>query len=72
MSTVNKGIADRIIAGEFPEDNIVAIIRYENIFDGNYAYKIISENHKDDIPYYLAGKSPAMLDCTIYWQKEGI
>lgn len=41
MSTVNKHIADSIIAGEFPEDECIAIIRYENAFDGNYAYKCI-------------------------------
>lgn len=41
MSTVSKDIADRVIAGEFDEDNIVAILRYENAFNGSYAYKII-------------------------------
>ena len=40
MSTVSKQIADRIIAGEFPEDNIYLIIRYDNSFNGNYAYKL--------------------------------
>lgn len=41
MSTVDKNMADRIIAGEFPEDNCVAIIRYENAFNGNFAYKLV-------------------------------
>lgn len=41
MSTVDKTTADLIIAGEFPEDNCVAILRYENAFNGNYAYKLI-------------------------------
>lgn len=41
MSTVDKSTADRIIAGEFTEDNCVAILRYENAFNGNYAYKLI-------------------------------
>ncbi len=41
MSTVDKNTADRIVAGEFPEDNCVAILRYENAFNGNFAYKLI-------------------------------
>ena len=40
MSTVSKQIADRIIAGDFPEDEVYLIIRYENAFNGNYAYKL--------------------------------
>ena len=40
MSTVSKQIADRIIAGDFPEDEVYLIIRYGNSFDGNYAYKL--------------------------------
>lgn len=41
MSTVDKKTADDIIAGKYPEDNCVAILRYENAFNGNYAYKLI-------------------------------
>lgn len=65
MSTVNKATADRVIAGEFPEDNCVAIIRYENIFNGDFAYKLVF--HKGEIPYLM--NNPNM-DCpTIYWEK---
>ena len=41
MSTVDKTTADRVIAGDFPEDGIYAILRYENAFNGNYAYKLM-------------------------------
>ena len=41
MSTVSKEIADRVKAGEFPEDNIKAILLYHNQFNGADAYKLI-------------------------------
>lgn len=41
MSTVDKNTADRVIAGEFPGDQIFAILRYENAFNGSYAYKLV-------------------------------
>lgn len=41
MSTVSKEIADRVVAGEFPEDNIKAILLYHNQFNGADAYKLI-------------------------------
>ena len=69
MSTVNKAIADRIIAGEFPEDNIIAIIKYENMFNGSLAYKIIPGHKESLIQWYLDGKEPALIDPTIYWRK---
>ena len=40
MSTVSKQIADRVIAGEFPEDGVYLIIRYENVFNGDFGYKL--------------------------------
>ena len=44
MSTVSKEIADRVKAGEFPEDNIKAILLYHNQFHGDDAYKLIYGN----------------------------
>ena len=41
MSTVSKEIADEIIAGKYPEDNIKAILLYHNQFNGEDAYKLI-------------------------------
>jgi hypothetical protein len=34
MSTVSKEIADRVIAGEYPLDEWVRIIEYDNAFGG--------------------------------------
>lgn len=70
MSTVSKAIADRVIAGEFPEDCVVAIIRYENIFNGDYAYKLVF--HVEEIQRILDGAYPALLDPTIYWKSETV
>ena len=55
MSTVSKDTADGVIAGEFPEDNIFLIIRYENAFNGNYAYKL----------YYSQTGIPPLKDITL-------
>lgn len=41
MSTVSKEIALRVIAGEFPEDHIKAIIVYNNCFNGQLSYKLV-------------------------------
>ena len=72
MSSANKDIADRIIAGEFPEDNIVVIIRYENMFNGNYAYKIVTEKQATrDYLDYLLYDCPSMGAPEIYWKAKG-
>lgn len=39
MSTVSKKVADEIVAGKYPEDECFLIIRYENRFDGHFAYE---------------------------------
>lgn len=39
MSTVSKKVADEIVAGKYPDDECFLIIRYENRFDGRFAYK---------------------------------
>ena len=41
MSTVSKKIADEVIAGKYPEDNIKAILLYHNQFNGADAYKLV-------------------------------
>ena len=71
MSTINKAIADRIINGEFAEDDTVAIIRYENMFNGDYAYKLITQPQIDNgyLQWLLDGKEYAIIDPTIYWRK---
>ncbi len=67
MSTVNKAIADRVAAGEFPEDNWHSIVRYENVFNGNYAYKLCrSKAHMADCFH-----NPNMDNPVLYWTKLG-
>lgn len=70
MSTISKDIADRIVAGEFAEDNIIAIIKYNNMFNGDEAYKIITPRHESYIQFILDGNEPALLNPSIYWKKE--
>ena len=44
MGTVSKEIADNIIRGLYPEDNIVKIVKYTDMAGGE-AYGIITEGH---------------------------
>ena len=47
MGSVTKEIADRAIAGEFPEDQIVKIVKYQNAW-GGYAYGVIMQGQPLD------------------------
>lgn len=69
MSTVNKKIADEVIAGAYPEDRIIAIIRYENIFNGAEAYKLIFEHQTGLIEDILSSLVPTLHNPTLYWSK---
>lgn len=71
MSTVSKKVADQIIAGKFPEDNITCIIQYQNLFNRQWVYKIIPAN-KDTPEYrtYLLEECDSMICPSIYWEKE--
>ena len=68
MSTVDKSIADRVIAGEFPEDKIIAIVQYDNQFNGAKAYKLIFA-HQEHMLTDIHSISPAMRNCKLYWKK---
>lgn len=70
MSTVNKEIADRVAAGEFPEDNIITIIRYNNIFNGAEAYKLIYRHQYPMIQWILDGNEINLINPTLYWSEE--
>lgn len=65
MGTVEKAIADRVIAGEFPEDDIVCIIRYNNSFNGEFAYGLIGSHE----PLNRYAASPFVIEPTVYWVK---
>lgn len=70
MSTVSKQIADDVIAGKYAEDGIVAIVRYENMFNGAHAYKLLfrrDPSWRASMQYMLDGKIPSMINCTVYW-----
>ncbi len=68
MSTVSKEIADRVIAGEFPEDNIKAILLYHNQFDGADAYKLVY-GHMSVINTALSIASDYV---KLYWLNESM
>lgn len=68
MSTVSKEVADRVVAGEFPEDGILAIVQYRNIFSDEPSFKLFSPRNINLLEPALAGDIPTMLDCRLYWQ----
>lgn len=72
MSTVDLNTVLKVIAGDFPEDNVTAIIRYENCFNGNFAYKLVFE-YQDCQKFrnYLLFQCPAMHSPVTYWTLEG-
>lgn len=62
MSTVDKNIADRIIAGEFPEDNCVRIVKYTNAWGG--------ESYGCEFGQHQRGRyraSEFVINPTVYW-----
>ena len=63
MSTVNKEIADRIVAGEYPEDQCTRIVRYENAF-GGYGYGCTFRNQPKDT--YMV-ETEYIRNPVIYW-----
>jgi len=63
MSTVNKGLADRIIAGEFAEDSPRKIVKYTNAWGGE-SYGVVFEGERLD--NYAA--SNYVIEPSIYWE----
>lgn len=64
MSTVDKKIADDIIAGRYPEDNAIKIVEYTNAW-GTLAYGVIFKG--DPLNKYKA--TEWIRNPRIYWQK---
>lgn len=62
MSTVDKKIADDVIAGKYPEDGWVRIVKYENAWGGE-AYGL--ENKKTLGKY---NPSPYVRNPVTYWK----
>lgn len=66
MATISKQIADRIIAGEFPEDECSRIVRYKNAF-GGFGYG--STFHNEDKERYLV-ETNYVQEPVIYWDPD--
>jgi hypothetical protein len=65
MGTVSKEIADRVIAGEYAEDGVVKIVRYDNAFGGEN-YGLIMEDQNLD----TYRESGFVQNPTVYWEKK--
>lgn len=63
MSTVSKEIADAIIAGEFPEDDAIKIVEYDNMWGGK-GYGVIFRGQNPNM--YAASES--VRNPKIYWE----
>jgi hypothetical protein len=66
MGTVSKKIADEVIAGAYPEDEIIKIVKYQNSFDGGDSYGLISEGQ--DLQTYRA--SEFVINPVTYWELQ--
>lgn len=63
MSTVDKSIADRIIAGEFPDDQAVKIIKYDNAWGGESYGVLFKRDHPEKYAESNFVRNP-----TVYWE----
>lgn len=66
MGTVNKEIADDVIAGKYDEDRPVKIVKYMNAFDGGVSYGLICEGELLD----KYAESPFVISPSLYWEKK--
>lgn len=64
MATVNKEIADKIAAGEYPEDGATRIVEYDNAF-GGVGYGVTFEH--DPIDKYTR-PTEFIRNPRIYWE----
>lgn len=64
MATVDKSIADRIIAGEFPEDDARKIIEYDNAWGGIGYGVIFGEEDPDRYRETEFVRNPR-----VYWER---
>ena len=66
MATVSKQIADRIIAGEYAEDECNRIVRYKNAW-GGFGYG--ATFHNEDKERYLY-ETEYVMEPVIYWDPD--
>lgn len=65
MGTIDKTIADRVIAGEFDSDKPLRIVKYTNNWGGE-SYGLVCKGERLD--RYAA--SDFVHNPTIYWEKK--
>jgi hypothetical protein len=63
MPTVDKKIADEVIAGKYPEDRCVKIVKYENNWGGE-SYGLVMQGQAPNT--YAA--SDFVHNPTLYWE----
>jgi hypothetical protein len=66
MATVDKNIADQIVAGKFKSDNPVKIVKYTNAWGGE-SYGLICRGQ----PLDLYRETEFVRSPSTYWTKEG-
>jgi hypothetical protein len=64
MATVDKKIADEIVAGKYAEDMPVKIVKYDNAWGGE-SYGVIFAGE----PLDRYAQSPYVMNPTVYWEK---
>jgi hypothetical protein len=67
MGTINKQIADEIIAGGYKSDKPVKIVTYNNMFEGGLTYAVVCASD----PYTKYEQSPACSNVRTVWTKAG-
>lgn len=65
MSTVDKSIADRIIAGEFASDRVIKIVKYLNAW-GEEGYGVVLHGQ----PRNKYDASEFIRNPEVYWESE--
>ena len=65
MGTVNKRIADDVVAGKYANDRPVKIVKYQNAFNGQDAYGLICEGQ----PLDCYAESDFVINPVVYWTK---
>lgn len=64
MSTVSKKIADDIIAGKYPDEAVIRIVRYMTP-EGEEAFGVI---HRGEHAFRYHTPSPYVINPTTYWE----
>jgi hypothetical protein len=67
MSTVDKVTADKIVAGEFPEDAAVLIVKYTNAWGGE-AYGVTFARESLDRQNRYLQPTPYINNPEVYWR----